>query len=721
MTTTPRATTTLVTMPPTPISTLPPKCPQSCCLAQASVNVNSEKSTKIEWTSRPDSELVEFLLSPSDYGKISVEVDFSKTVEMSGLEVSSSVKSFQLFYKQDSANSEYVPYRSEETDDILTFKVNDQGKVFFPDEDTIMARWIKIKEIKLNSDSVQIVSFDVLGCCGSCTELSTTHMPSKSTIKRTVSPTRPPRTTEKPSKTTTVKTTGPTGSTSGYTGSETPPTSGPPGMSTSTTRKTESTTGPTRQPTTTESQTSGQTGSTSSYTGSETPPTSGPPGKSTSTTGPTGKPTTTESQTSSPGSTSSQATTGPTAGPPSSTSGYTGSGTPPTSGPSGKSTSSTQNTGSTTGATGQPTTTESQTSGPSKVPGSTTGATRQPTTTERQTSGPSKIPGSTPSQATTASTAGPPGSTSGYTGSGTPPTSGPSGKSTPSTQNTGSTTGATGQPTTTESQTSGPSKVPGSTPSQVTTGSTAGPPGSTSGYTGSGTPPTSTHKTVSTTGPTGPPNTTGSKPTTLRTLGPSGSTPNSKSTEGTGTPALSTGTVTTETPSTTLHVSTPPRQCKQSCCIATADVKVVLNSGKQLPYTVNIDTKQITFTAKNNLKLIDIDLHKTTEISGFSAQGLKSFTLYRKSAAKNAKFIPVRSDQTDKILRFTVQNGKVFFSAERTIKTGRLQLRDLKFVSGNQVHIDVHGCCSKCPPITTLPPTTGSPKPTLPPSKDFYY
>ena len=158
----------------TPLPTKPPKCPQSCCLAQANIDIKSDSKVKLEWTTQPGSELVEFLLSPNDNGNVVVEIDFSKTVEMSGFKVSSSVKSFQIYYKQDIVGSKFVPYRSDITGEVFTFLVNDGSNVFLPDGETVFARWIMIKKIQLISDSVQDVSFDILGCCGSCITQSTT-------------------------------------------------------------------------------------------------------------------------------------------------------------------------------------------------------------------------------------------------------------------------------------------------------------------------------------------------------------------------------------------------------------------------------------------------------------------------------------------------------------------------------------------------------------------
>ena len=164
----------------TPLPTLPPKCPQSCCLAQANINVKSEKTENLEWTSRTNSELVEFLLSPKDHGDVVVEADFSKTIEISGFRVAPAIKSFQIYYKQDFVGSSFVPYRSDITGEIFTFLVNDQPKLYFPNGDTIYARWILIKEIKLASDSVQDVLFDILGCCLSCTLKPSTLIPTVS-------------------------------------------------------------------------------------------------------------------------------------------------------------------------------------------------------------------------------------------------------------------------------------------------------------------------------------------------------------------------------------------------------------------------------------------------------------------------------------------------------------------------------------------------------------
>ena len=161
-------------------STLPPKCPQSCCLAHAGVNINSEKNGALEWTSRPGSELAEFVVSPRDNGNVVLEADFSKTIELSGFQVSSSIKSFELYYKQDVAGSVFIPYLSDITGNVYSFVTNDNAKVYFPDRDTILARWILIKNIKFASDSLQDVVFDVLGCCERCPSAPSTIAPTTS-------------------------------------------------------------------------------------------------------------------------------------------------------------------------------------------------------------------------------------------------------------------------------------------------------------------------------------------------------------------------------------------------------------------------------------------------------------------------------------------------------------------------------------------------------------
>ena len=163
--------TTQATIPTSSVSpmtttTLPQKCPESCCLAHANMKINSEKKGAIEWTSRPGSELVEFAVSPKDSGNVAIEVDFSKTIEITGFQVSSSIKSFQISYKKDVVGSAFIPYVSDVTGDPYTFNVNRNGKVFLPDMDSVLARWLKISPVRLGSDSVQDVVFDVLGCAG---------------------------------------------------------------------------------------------------------------------------------------------------------------------------------------------------------------------------------------------------------------------------------------------------------------------------------------------------------------------------------------------------------------------------------------------------------------------------------------------------------------------------------------------------------------------------
>ena len=198
----PTFSTSSTTLPST--TTNPPKCPQTCCLSKTNIDVSTERAGKLEWTSLPDSELVEFLFSPKDQGAVTVKVDFSKTIEMSGFKVSSSVESFQVFYKQDIQGSTYVPYRSDVTGEIYTFMVQNQTNLFLPNEETVFVRWIMIKQLKLVSDSVQEVSFDILGCCGACvpsstlatlsTTLASSSGPTTSTQRTTVISTAVPST-----------------------------------------------------------------------------------------------------------------------------------------------------------------------------------------------------------------------------------------------------------------------------------------------------------------------------------------------------------------------------------------------------------------------------------------------------------------------------------------------------------------------------------------------
>ena len=111
-----------------------------------------------------------------------------------------------------------------------------------------------------------------------------------------------------------------------------------------------------------------------------------------------------------------------------------------------------------------------------------------------------------------------------------------------------------------------------------------------------------------------------------------------------------------------------------------------------------------------------MDLQTKKKITGFISKGLISFQLFTKNRAKNSKFVPYRSGRTDEIMTLTVSDGKVFLPDYQTLTVKRLQLREIKIDLDEDVNIDILGCCSDCPPLTTLPPST-SPTPTLPPSK----
>ena len=145
-------------------------------------------------------------------------------------------------------------------------------------------------------------------------------------------------------------------------------------------------------------------------------------------------------------------------------------------------------------------------------------------------------------------------------------------------------------------------------------------------------------------------------------------------------------------------------------------MKILTSAGRNVRYSVNSKTGQVTFAPKEDIKLIEIDLLKRTEITGLNVHGIESFKLFTKKGGRGSKFIPVRSEIDGKQMTFSGKDGEVFLPAKRNVM--KLQLREVVSSSGSEVDIDVLGCCEKCPPIPTTMPTV-SPTPTYPPSKEI--
>ena len=957
------------------------------------MKINSEKKGAIEWTSRPGSELVEFAVSPKDSGNVAIEVDFSKTIEITGFQVSSSIKSFQISYKKDVVGSAFIPYVSDVTGDPYTFNVNRNGKVFLPDMDSVLARWLKISPVRLGSDSVQDVVFDVLGCCKECPFVKSTIQPSTETISSTeteTSSTQTPKklTTSPPpsekstpstpvaSSGATKETTGPSLQTttspkyqtsspscdqpvmptscstnginepydidlgkektiSGYkiAGNEgsnvetfqiayksnknnqferySDPLNGSPyqlqgnsanveefslpglhitaryiritpkqfasnlrkgfciellGCETTILSTTEApeVSVTTNMLSTTEATVSGSPSVTSSTPRlpSESPETSitttttsatvspskkvstGPPQPSVTTPEKTTSTTSTTSETVSPSKTS--VSTGPpqpsvttrektTTTTTTTSETVSPSKTTVSTGPPQPSITTTEKIPTTSLQTSVGTTEISSTSKTSVVPtASTEGPTKTTASsalTSKQTGTPSfsiseSYSTSVPSIKTTTSpkyhtttpscdhpvmpiscsTNGPnqpyiidlgeEKSISGYkiaTNAGSNmelfELSYKLSENTPfqdySDPNTGlsyslqgnsahqnkvfflpgshvsaryiritpkkfaseskkgfcielqgcettvmSTTGipettVSGSSTVTPEITVISSQTPKviSTSSSKTVSPSEAPPGPTS--TGpSQTSAATTKKYPSTTGKTTVVSPSISsetritpKPTTVEVTGTTAPTVSKiYSTTSPNTEQPSTTAATPSKYSTTPSPTTQTQVCKQSCCIAQADLKIVSSGGGNIPFTINRKTGHLTFIPDENIKMVDINLQKRTKISGLYLKGIKTFELFTKKVGKNSKFIPVRSEVSGKPIVFSGDDGSVYFPNNKIVSLKRIQLRNIVTGSKVNVNIDILGCCSQCPPITTAPPTF-SPTTTLPPSK----
>ena len=111
-----------------------------------------------------------------------IDINLQAKKKITGF-IAQGLVSFQLFTKRRAKNSRFVPYRSDVTDEILTFTVSD-GKVFLPDYKTLTVQRLQLREIKLNPGTD--VNVDILGCCLDCPPL-TTVLPSPSPT-----PTLPP-------------------------------------------------------------------------------------------------------------------------------------------------------------------------------------------------------------------------------------------------------------------------------------------------------------------------------------------------------------------------------------------------------------------------------------------------------------------------------------------------------------------------------------------------
>ena len=110
----------------------------------------------------------QFIFSPTSDLKV-VDIDFLGKRKISGF-TSDGIKSFQLFTKKNAKNSKFIPYRSDISGEVITFKVLD-GYVFLPFDKLLKVRRLQLREIKVNPGKE--LNFDVLGCCEDCPVLTT--------------------------------------------------------------------------------------------------------------------------------------------------------------------------------------------------------------------------------------------------------------------------------------------------------------------------------------------------------------------------------------------------------------------------------------------------------------------------------------------------------------------------------------------------------------------
>merc|ERR1712212_1229968 len=105
-------------------------------------------------------------------------------------------------------------------------------------------------------------------------------------------------------------------------------------------------------------------------------------------------------------------------------------------------------------------------------------------------------------------------------------------------------------------------------------------------------------------------------------------------------------------------------------------------------YGVDQKLNQITLSSKKNIKMVEIDLQKQTKITGFVAKGIQSFQLYFKKRSRNKKFIPYLSDETGKIMSFSLSGSEIYLPFEKKLTVRQLQLRNIKFKQGSEANID---------------------------------
>ena len=99
-----------------------------------------------------------------------IDIDFQEKTKITGF-VAKGLRSFQLYFKKSIQSKKFVPFRSDETDEILSFSVL-SNEVFLPSGRILTARRIQLREVELNPGAE--VNIDALGCCTTCPIVTTT-------------------------------------------------------------------------------------------------------------------------------------------------------------------------------------------------------------------------------------------------------------------------------------------------------------------------------------------------------------------------------------------------------------------------------------------------------------------------------------------------------------------------------------------------------------------
>ena len=144
-------------------------CSGSCCLVQSDVTVLDTSDQKIPLSAVLGSNQISFDIKATSPKE--VVIDLQKNTEVSGFQILTGIKSFQMTFRKDGFKED-IYFRSPDTDEIVKFEFNGD-KVFFPDRIFVLARWFQLKNIEWSDKDSKAV-LDVLGCCSSCGAVPTT-------------------------------------------------------------------------------------------------------------------------------------------------------------------------------------------------------------------------------------------------------------------------------------------------------------------------------------------------------------------------------------------------------------------------------------------------------------------------------------------------------------------------------------------------------------------